>query len=172
MSEIVIFVIAGLFVLLFALIYLIFKRFFDTRLQLKAMEPQPTTNTDQKYLKIQAYERLILFCERVNLPTLLLRIRTKEMNANSLCSALILAIQQEYEHNVTQQLYTSDQLWTIISLAKNQMIEIISQVKESLPTEASGEKLHLELMDYYSKEERLPIETAKSAIKKEAGLLF
>lgn len=153
-------------------LFAVFKKFFETQLQLKSMEPKPELKSDQKVLKLQAYERLLLFCERVSLPTLLLRIASGSISAKGLHSALIMAIQQEYEHNVTQQLYISDQLWEIIKLAKNQMIEIISQAKDGLGTEASGTDLSNELMDFVTKQNMTPIDTAKMAIKKEAGLIL
>lgn len=158
--------------LIFLTVYFLFRKFFDAQLKLKMIEGKQAKKGETIHLKIQAYERLLLFCERIQIPTLLLRAVKSETSASAAASTMVLMIQQEYEHNVTQQLYVSDQLWEIIQLAKNQMIEIVSQVSAAMPKEASASELRDSLMDYYNREERTPIETAKIAIKREAGLIL
>ncbi len=168
--ELLILVVPSL--LIFLTVYFLFKKFFDAQLKLKMIEGKQEHKADTIHLKIQAYERLLLFCERIQIPTLLLRAIKSETKAKAAASTVVLMIQQEYEHNVTQQLYVSDQLWEIIQLAKNQMIEIVSQVSGTLPDDASANTLREALIDYYNREERTPIETAKIAIKREAGLIL
>ena len=148
------------------------KRFFDAQLQSKLLDQKKDERGSTSTLKLQAYERLLLFCERISYSNLLLRIRHADVSSEALASALVLAVQQEYEHNVTQQLYVSDKLWEIIKMAKGQMIEIISQIEEGLPVDASGKALAEALIDYHNREEKTPNETAKLAIKREAGLIL
>jgi hypothetical protein len=159
-------------IVIFLTVYFLFKKFFEGQLRMKMMDVTQDKKSETITLKIQAYERLLLFCERIQIPTLLLRATKSDSSAKAAASTMVLMIQQEYEHNVTQQLYVSDKLWEIIQLAKNQMIEIVSQVVASIPENASVDELRGALMDYYNKEDRTPIETAKLAIKREAGLLL
>jgi hypothetical protein len=76
-------------------------------------------------LKLQAYERLSLLIERIN-PTKLL-IRVAPLNADKIeyQNLLIQHIEQEYEHNLTQQIYVSDECWTMLLSAKNTIIQNI-----------------------------------------------
>ena len=82
--------------------------------QLKALDLQKANQSTVLPMKLQAYERLSLFCERIAVPTLLFRLRQDGMSANHLRLQMLLTIQQEYEHNITQQVYVSPQLWEII----------------------------------------------------------
>ena len=114
----------------------------------------------------------MLFCERVSLQNLLLRMQSNNMSAKDLKSTLVLSIQQEFEYNLSQQLYVSEQLWQIIKLAKNQLIEIITHVGTKVSSNATAEDFSQQLILFVESQKKDPIETAKAAIKKEASLLL
>ncbi|MDP4820958.1 MAG: hypothetical protein NWR67_08120, partial [Saprospiraceae bacterium] len=74
-------------------------------------------------LKLQAYERLALFCDRIFLPSLLLRVFERQLTVLQLKSTLLIQIQQEYEHNITQQVYVSEALWKIMLAARDEVVQ-------------------------------------------------
>ena len=76
-------------------------------------------------VKLQAYERLALLLERINPTKLLLRIAPLNEDKNDYQQLLVHHIEQEYEHNITQQIYASDECWTMIVTAKNTIIQNI-----------------------------------------------
>ena len=76
---------------------------------------------------MQAYERLTLFLERINPAKLLVRIAPISNDKVDYANLLVQHIDQEFEHNLTQQIYISDSTWTIILTAKNTTIQIIRQ---------------------------------------------
>ncbi len=78
-------------------------------------------------LRLQAYERLVLYCERISLDKMLVRLDDHKMDKAALKNVIILTIQMEFEHNLTQQLYVSSHLWEMIVLLKNQTIELVQQ---------------------------------------------
>ena len=78
-------------------------------------------------IKLQAYERLTLFLERINPAKLLVRIAPISNDKVDYANLLVQHIDQEFEHNLTQQIYISDSTWTIILTAKNTTIQIIRQ---------------------------------------------
>jgi hypothetical protein len=78
-------------------------------------------------IKLQAYERLTLFLERINPAKLLVRIAPLSADKVDYGNLLVQHIEQEFEHNLTQQIYISDSTWTIILTAKNTTIQIIRQ---------------------------------------------
>jgi len=76
-------------------------------------------------LRLQAYERMTLYMERISLTKLLIRITPISSDKNDYANLLIGHIDQEFEHNLTQQIYMSDECWTIITTAKNATTQII-----------------------------------------------
>lgn len=122
--------------------------------------------------RLQAYERLSLYCERISIPNLILRLRHESMTVNSLKWAMMQAIQQEYEHNVTQQVYVSESLWTILRMAREHMMTILDATAHTLDKTATADQYIQALFEYLEKQEIDPLITALSAIKKEAALRF
>ena len=76
-------------------------------------------------LRLQAYERMTLFLERIDPTKLLIRIAPISNDKNDYANFVIAQIEQEFEHNLTQQIYMSDECWTIISTAKNSTIQML-----------------------------------------------
>ena len=77
-------------------------------------------------IKLQAYERIVLFLERISLESLLMRVSTPDMTASQLQSALITTIRSEFEHNLSQQIYMSPQAWEVVRNARSNTIKIIN----------------------------------------------
>ncbi|MBC7495414.1 MAG: hypothetical protein H7221_10435 [Flavobacterium sp.] len=82
-------------------------------------------------LRLQAYERLSLFLERISPANLLIRISPLNDDKNQYENLLINMIDQEFEHNLTQQIYVTNEAWTIIRTAKNATIQIIRKTNMS-----------------------------------------
>jgi hypothetical protein len=144
--------------------YLFFKKFFDEQ----AKKNQFKSSEKLLPIRLQAYERLILLCERIDPPSLLVRIPAQEKSAPEYRLELIFNIQQEFEHNITQQLYVSDQLWQIITLTKNQTIELISIAFEKTTQKKDTKEFIQHLLKLSSEKPSL----ATLAIKKEISTLF
>jgi hypothetical protein len=158
--------------IVFGIVYFLMNSWFNNLMRLKMMESKAGQADLARPLKLQAYERLMLFCERVSMQNLLLRVQSSDMSARDLKSMLIITIQQEFEYNLSQQLYISDKLWQIIKLAKNQLIEIITHIGTRVPPKATAEEFSQQLILFIASENKDPIETAKLAIKKESSLLL
>lgn len=118
-------------------------------------------------LRMQAYERLAMFCERISIPNLLLRVRRDNMSASDLKLALMIAIRQEYEHNITQQVYVSDQLWEIITLARDETNKVINALHKKYDGNHSYTPFAEDLNRYWFNSEKRALDLAKQAIKKE-----
>ena len=169
--EIILFMVIPV-IILYGAIYLLFRQFFTNQYKLQVAQAAKSQSDSTARFKLQAYERLMLFCERIAVKNLLLRLQSSNMSARDLQSALILAVQQEFEYNLSQQLYVSMQLWTIIELAKNQIIEIVTHVSTNVPSNASAEELSQQLILFDESQKQSPVETAKAAIRKESSLLL
>jgi len=136
------------------LVFLMLKQ----RKELKALEAaqatQPTPPSDAagggpstRQLQLQAYERLILLTDRIALPNLIARVNTPGLSARDMQGLLIQSIRQEFEHNITQQIYVSIEAWGVVRDYKEQNQLIVNQVASFLPEEATGADLNRALLD-------------------------
>jgi hypothetical protein len=123
-------------------------------------------------LRLQAYERIILFLERITPNNLVMRMNLPEMNVLQLQSALIRTIKEEFEYNLSQQLYISFQAWELVKNAKEETIKLIHLSAEKLDEKAPSAELVRMILNGMLKEESLPVNKALEEIKKEVQKLF
>ncbi len=123
-------------------------------------------------IKLQAYERIVLFLERISLESMLVRVSTPEMTAAQLHSVLLATIRSEFEHNLSQQIYMSQQAWEVARNARSNMIKIINSEAEKLPPDSSGIISGRQLLEKIMELEKEPTRAAIDYIKAEAGRLM
>lgn len=123
-------------------------------------------------LRLQAYERLSLFCERIALPHLIARLQAPGQTAAQLKLSLFLGVQQEYEHNISQQVYMSQQLWDIIRQARDNALQAIESAAEDVAADRPAVELSRALLSRASASSNAGLAVALAAIKREAGLLL
>ncbi len=116
-------------------------------------------------LRLQAYERMVLFLERINPTKLLIRITPISENKNDYENYVIAQIEQEFEHNLTQQIYMSDECWTIIMTAKNATIQMIRKAAMSERVDSADKLREVILSDLMEKS--TPSSAALSYLKNE-----
>ena len=128
-----------------ALVFLFLKQ----RRETKAAQAGGKTPGDagSRQLQLQAYERLILLTERIALPNLIQRLNQPGLEARDMQSLLTQAIRQEFEHNITQQIYVTAEAWDAVRNYKEQNLLIINQVASFLPPESTGVELNKHLLD-------------------------
>lgn len=102
-----------------------------------------------RQMQLQAYERLILLTDRIAIPNLIQRVNQGAggLSARDMQSLLTHSIRQEFEHNITQQIYVSPEAWDAVRNFKEQNLLIINQVGSFLSGEASGNDLNRQLLD-------------------------
>ncbi len=123
-------------------------------------------------IKLQAYERIVLFLERISLESLLVRISTPEMTAVQLHSSLLTTIRNEFEHNLSQQIYMSQQAWEVVRNARSNMIKIINSEVEKMPAKATGMALSKQLLERVMELEKEPTRAAIDYIKGEISRMI
>ncbi len=121
-------------------------------------------------LRLQAYERMTLYLERISLSKLLVRITPLSENKKEYENLVIDQIEQEFEHNLTQQIYISDQCWTIIMTAKNATIQMIRKANLSDRVDNANKLREVMLNDLLEKQS--PSNAALAYIKNEVGQLW
>ncbi|MFV8371960.1 hypothetical protein [Flavobacterium sp. LB2P74] len=121
-------------------------------------------------LRLQAYERMSLYMERINPTKLLIRIAPISNDKNDYENLIITQIEQEFEHNLTQQIYMSDECWTIIVTAKNATIQMIRKASISGRVDNADTLREVVLSDLMEKQS--PSNAALAYIKNEVGQLW
>lgn len=101
---------------------------------------------------------------------MVLRIQTPGTFAGEIKAALILAVQQEYEHNIAQQLYVSEALWSVLKQAKERTMDMIVSAGEGIESTAPAEEYVQSIINMVSVETTLPNQIALRAIRTEASL--
>ncbi|MFN0016044.1 MAG: hypothetical protein ACKVU2_15985 [Saprospiraceae bacterium] len=153
--------------------YYLLKMLLDERQRMDRMLLLQDAQKITLPARLQAYERLTLLCDRVEVPNALLRIRTPGMTVGDLTGALLLSINQEFEHNTSQQLFVSDTLWRIIAVAREQTLMLITTASEDLDPKADAEELVKRIFALLEEREGpSPLHRAIVAIRMEAGRLF
>jgi hypothetical protein len=117
----------------------------------KVKQPQAPLQQGQSVqplqLQLQAYERLILLTERIALPNLISRTNQPGLSVPEMQMMLVQSIKQEFEYNISQQIYVSSESWDAVRNLKDQNIHIINQVASFMPAEASGTDLNRQILE-------------------------
>lgn len=82
-------------------------------------------------IRLQAYERMALFLERIAIPSLVVRVAPKSGNKNDYEQLLIRTIETEFDHNLSQQIYMTDECWNVIKAAKSATVQMIRKAAMS-----------------------------------------
>jgi len=157
--------------IVFATVYYLMKTFFTNQRAMKQMELTNSAKSTTVPMRLQAYERLSLLCERISVPNLVLRLREEGMSVSDLRMAMLISVQKEMEYNVTQQVYVGESLWQIVKMSRDQVTTIINQVAEKLPEGSDGADYARALL-VVSGQTESALDKAQSAIKTEASLLL
>ena len=121
-------------------------------------------------LRLQAYERMALFLERISPSKILIRIPPISSSKEDYESLLIQSIEQEFEHNLSQQIYISDKCWNIATTAKNATIQLIRKASMLEKTDTANKLREIVLTEMM--ERRSPSDAALSFIKEEVSELW
>jgi hypothetical protein len=123
-------------------------------------------------LRLQAYERAILFLERISPENLIMRINKPGLTCQQMQSELMHAIRSEFEHNLSQQIYISHGAWEMLKIARGRTIQMINTMSEKLPHDSPAINLSKAILESMVEEEKAPTADAIVFIKKEISALF
>lgn len=118
-------------------------------------------------LRLQAYERMALFLERIEPSKLLIRVTPNSPDKYDYENLLVFHIEQEFEHNLAQQIYISEKCWTIINTAKNTLIQTIRRANMSDKVDSANKLREVILTDLLDKQS--PSSVALAFIKNEVS---
>jgi hypothetical protein len=143
------------------------KIFFHEEIKHRREEIKAANNNIVAPMRIQAYERMVLFLERIAPDSLVLRLHQADMNSRMLHGELIRALRSEFDHNLSQQLYLSLDAWKMITIAKEETAKLINLTADSLPVTATGLEFGQAIINNASKMKQMPTEVAAAFLKRE-----
>ncbi|WP_374949538.1 hypothetical protein [Mucilaginibacter sp.] len=152
--------------------FYLFKPYLDRSNNLQLLDLKKAISSQTLPLRLQAYERLILFTDRINPANLLIRMNGNGYTAAELHSLIVAEIRNEYQHNVTQQLYVSDRAWAVTKRVKEDTLSMVNTAIKALPESATGLDLGRIVLNHLSKLEDNPYDIATALIRKDLEELF
>jgi hypothetical protein len=158
--------------IVFLTVWFLLREYFQREYRLRLTDVQRKAAETTLPLRLQAYERMAIFTERIALPKLILRIRTESMMAKDLQAALMITIEQEYDHNVSQQIYLSGELWQLLEMSKNEAIGLLVQASKQVAEEASGWEFSSAVFQTLDESGQIALRQCQIAIRKEVQTLL
>jgi hypothetical protein len=156
----------------FATAYFLLKQHLDDKYKLALLSYRGEGQKITLPLRLQAYERYALLCDRINLPNLIMRVRTPEMTVRDLKTVLFISINQEFEHNASMQIYISQVLWQILKIAKEDTVKTVMIAAQGLDPNAPAELLVNEIFKMQDSNENSAVEKAIIAIRTELSTMY
>ena len=123
-------------------------------------------------IRLQAYERIILFLERSSPNSVIVRLQTPNMTVQQLHKEMLVLIRSEFEHNLSQQLYLSIDAWEMVRNAKEKTIKLVNLCLEDIDTNANALKLSQAIFEKLIEIDTSPTQEAINFIKKEISFLY
>lgn len=123
-------------------------------------------------IRLRAYERLALVLERTQPEHMLLELNINELSVMQLQQTLLRQIRQEFDHNLSQQIYVSEELWDKIILARDEVAAFVNQMAIQLPQGSTTMDYAKVLMSAYRNNGVTPHQLALQALQEEVSKLI
>jgi len=158
--------------IVFLTAYLLIRKFLENQQKIKKIDLMFKNDQFILPIRMQAYERLVLFLERISPESLIMRINRQGMTSQQLHTELLTTIRAEFEHNISQQIYVSRESWEVIKNARSNLINLINTAARSIDPESPSVKLSQTILEAVIDNENSPTHAALDHIKKEIRELF
>jgi hypothetical protein len=156
----------------FAATFFIVKTFLANEQKRRDYELRKSQLSMTTPVRLQAYERIVIFLERIEPTNLVLRVIKTGMNTPQLHSELLKAVKSEYEHNISQQIYVSAGAWQLIKTAKEETLKLINISVSKVSDNSKSQDLAQVILQIASSVEKTPTQIAIEFLKKEAAQHF
>lgn len=160
-------------IVFFIIFWQVVRKLIQRDYELRLLDVKIDTQKSVLSIRLQAYERLILLLERIHPDALVERIIQPGMSARELRYAMEMSVQAEFQHNLSQQMYVSDNAWGLIVSAKDEIIKLAGMMEATMEPGSAAEQLHHKIREGINLSGvPLPTQTALTFLKAEARTLF
>ncbi|MFM7016553.1 MAG: hypothetical protein ACKOX3_09520 [Bacteroidota bacterium] len=152
--------------------YLLIKKFLQREQNLKLLDIKIANQKDTLPLRLQAYERMALYLERISPNHLLLNQYDPSMTVREFQRSLVSMIRDEFEHNLAMQIYISPALWNIIRNTKEDVVNQLNRSAMAIGPDAPAHELSEHFFNEVLANENFATQKALSILKSEVAQLF
>jgi len=152
--------------------YLTVKALIEKDYQAKLLQTQAANKAEVLPLRLQAYERMALLLERTSPHTLVMRVNNAMYNTAQFQQQLVHEIREELNHNLSQQIYVSAEVWALTRQAIEETISIINSASQGVQPEAPAVVLARAIFEQLIQKQQAPNEAALRHLKEEVAQLF
>ena len=152
--------------------YFLVKKYVDRDYKLRLLELRMKNADTITPIRLQAYERMTLFLERITPSNLLIRVSGSGQTATDYHRMLINDIRNEYNHNLSQQIYMTEHTWEKIQSAKENVVTLINRSFHEMPDKSKGTDLAKRVLETIIAQETDPTEQAIRLMKREINEVF
>lgn len=152
--------------------YLLLRSFVNRDIRMKELDIRGKSIETVLPLRIQAYERMCLFLERISPQNLLVRLNNNAMTARDFQQLLLSEIRNEYNHNASQQVFMSSEVWDLIKNAKEDLVLTINDSASDMDTESNSLDLAKKIFEKSVNKPIDPIGHALTELKAEIQATF
>lgn len=153
-------------------VYLMVRAFIAKEVEMKKLEVRGKSIETILPVRMQAYERITLFLERISPQNLLVRLNNPAYSAKDFHKILLDEIRNEYNHNVSQQVYMSEEVWNLVRNAKEDLVIQINEAAGALKDDATSIELARQIFQSGLDKKVEPLSHALSELKKEIQQIF
>ena len=153
-------------------VYLTVRSFIIKEIELKKLEIRSRSIETVLPVRLQAYERMTLFLERTSPQNLLVRINQPGLTSREFHKLLLEEIRNEYNHNVSQQVYIGEEVWSVIKNAKEDLIIEINEAAQGVHNDSPSIELAKRIFEVALSKNVDPMALALSELKKEIQRVF
>lgn len=165
MTEILKIILPALLVLITA--YFLLHKLLRNENERRKFELKTKLAPETIKIRLQAYERFALLLERTNPATLILRVIAPGMNSLELQKELLQQIRTEFSHNISQQIYISDELWSALKAVQENLLKLVNISAEEIEKDAPATELAEKIIGVYNANSENPTIIALGMLKKE-----
>jgi hypothetical protein len=152
--------------------YMLVRSFINRDIDVRKLEVRSRAIETILPNRLQAYERMCLFLERITPQNMLLRLNQPGISARDFHRILLDEIRNEYNHNVSQQIYMSENVWNMVKNAKEDLVIQINEASSQLGPEATSLDLAKKIFEMAMNKQIDPMGHALSELKKEIQQIF
>lgn len=144
----------------------------DKTEKIQLLEYKKSISSHTIPLRLQAYERVALFIERASPVNMLVRLNASGYSAHELHALIVEEVRNEYQHNITQQIYVSSRAWAVVVHVKDDTLGIVNKTASALPDDATGLDLAKGILLAVTELENNPYDVAAAVLRNEVQELF
>lgn len=152
--------------------YLTIQTFLQRQFEQKELDIKVKTIEITIPIRLQAYERMSLFLERITPSNLLIRLGSPNIQAFDYQQILLQEIREEFNHNLAQQVYISHETWEKTRAAMNDVVALINTSASEISPDATSINLSKKIFEKVIGENKQPTYEALKALKEEAQKMF